>query len=254
MTSHKIQHCQTFEWAIARGWPLLPCHPRSKAPLGKLVPNGVHDATTDRKLIADWLAECPDANWAVACGAPGPQVLDIDNLETAAVPRASLSIFRSAPRVKTGRGWHLYFVGTAARTVTFEWGELRGVGSYVLVPPSVHPAGAPYRWQIEARGPLPQVPVPLTRTERSHGAGRGDHSPPPEAVPYGQRHYYMKDFMSRLLRAGFTDRDLIERHLICEFERICAPDPPREPGGLEGMARWAAEESRIAERERGRNA
>ena len=235
-----------FEWLTARGWPLLPCHPRDKRPL---TAHGVKDASTDPEVIAAWLDRWPDANWAVACGHPGPQVLDIDSLERAAVPRNALSIFRSAPRVKTGRGWHLYFSGTAASTVTFEWGELRGVGSYVLIPPSIHPSGASYMWQIEPRGPLPKVPGACAGTERSTGAGRGRHVAPVQRVPHGCRHLYLRGFAVHLLRGGLVDGHLIECHLRCEFERICEPLPAPEPGDFAALARWAVQ-SRIAERER----
>lgn len=255
VTSHKIQHCQTFEWAIARGWRLLPCyppgHPRGadgKTAIGKLVPHAAHSATTDRNLIAQWLAEWPDANWAVACGAPGPQVLDIDN--AALVPRALAPSFRSAPRVRTGRGGHVYFRGTQAATVVLDFGELRGVGSYAAIPPSVHPSGARYRWIAEPHGPLPHLPVSLARTEsRKHGGGE---QAVVSLVPYGKRHDHLIDLAVRLARSGVLDIRRVEVHLQCEFDHFCEPLPSPKPGALAAIARWAVN-SRIAERERARN-
>lgn len=248
MTALIVHDSHSFDWLIARGWPLLPCHPRSKQPLGQLVPNGVHGATTDRKLIAEWFAACPDANWAVACGAPGPQVLDIDN--PALVPRALVAIFRSAPRVKTARGGHVYFAGTEAPTVMLNYGELRGVGAYVLIPPSGHPDGSVYEWVQPPRGPLPKVPVACTRTGRSNGVGRGEHRAPTELVPYGQRHRYLSGVAVHLLRGGFVDSHFIADHLRCEFERACEALPPPKPGYFEVTAQWWVMQSRIAERER----
>ena len=250
MTTEVIQHRQALTWAVTRGWRFLPCHPRSKAPLGKLVPNGVHAATSDREVIAGWVRRYPDANLAVACGAPGPQVLDIDRPEV--VPSSLYRCFRSAPRVKTARGSHLYFAGTDNPTVALTFGELRGIGSYVLIPPSVHPGGAVYEWLTEPYGPLPAHPAGLTRTERVNGAGRGEHVAPVERVPYGQRHEYLKDFALHLLRGRLVDVYLIEEHLRCEFERVCEPLPVPGPGDFRAMAWWAVH-SRIAERERARN-
>lgn len=247
MTDQVLHKVEEFEYLIARGWPLLPCLPGEKRPHGKLVPNGVKGASTDRKLIAEWLDACPHANWAVATGYPGPQVLDIDNV--ALVPRALVPIFRSAPNVKTARGAHVYFRGTAAKTVTLTFGELRGVGSYVLIPPSTHPSGLVYAWAAFPNGKLPQVPGTLARTGSTNGAGRGEHVGP-ERVPYRQRHPYLKDFAARLVRAGFVDSALIECHLRCEFERICEPVPPPERGYFAVTARWWAMESDIAKRER----
>src|SRR5256714_958331 len=83
----------------AMGWPVFPCAPRSKVPLfanphprhgvaryrcrgyrdcGRLG-HGVLDATTDPDLITGpmW-GRCPTANIAVACGRPGPDVIDFD--------------------------------------------------------------------------------------------------------------------------------------------------------------------------------
>ena len=110
----------------------------------------------------------PDANWAVAW-CTGPQVLDID--KPALVPESLRPSFRSCPWVRTARGVHVYFAGTQQKTVGLAYGGLRGVGSYVLIPPSVHPSGDTYKWLAEPRGQLPQAPVLLAGTERSNGVG-----------------------------------------------------------------------------------
>lgn len=59
----------------AAGWPVFPCQPGAKAPL---TPNGFKNATTDPAIIAAWWSRSPRANVAVATGAPGPDVLDVD--------------------------------------------------------------------------------------------------------------------------------------------------------------------------------
>ena len=81
-----------IEWMTARGWRLLPIQPRTKRPLSD---HAVHDASSDLTVIAEWLRRWPSMNIAVACGAPGPQVLDIDSLDQ--VPPAVLRAARSAP-------------------------------------------------------------------------------------------------------------------------------------------------------------
>ncbi len=233
---------------VARGWRLLICHPQSKAPLGELVPRGVKDATTDLDVITRWLREHPDANIAVACGAPGPQVLDIDD-ETA-VPATVAKAIKAAPRTASPRGGAAFFAGTDTNTINLGYGELRGVGSYQLVPPSIHPTGKPYVWVVEPRGPLPPVLRALAGAGKR--AGCGQHEPPRELVPYGGRHPYLTDFAVRLLRAGVTDRRRIVRHLRLEFEIACEPLPSPTPGYFEQLAEWAAR-TLIADRERRRN-
>ena len=58
-----------------RGWPVLPCQPGRKTPATR---HGVRDATTDPGQITAWFGRHPDWNLAIATGAPGPDVLDVD--------------------------------------------------------------------------------------------------------------------------------------------------------------------------------
>src|SRR5205814_5234945 len=62
----------------AAGWPVLPCLPGGKVPVGALVPHGCLDATTDPDVITGWWSRMPAANVAIACGLPGPDVVDVD--------------------------------------------------------------------------------------------------------------------------------------------------------------------------------
>ncbi|MGH3303219.1 MAG: bifunctional DNA primase/polymerase, partial [Streptosporangiaceae bacterium] len=59
-----------------RGWPVFPCRPGSKEPATR---HGFRDATTDPAQIRAWWLRWPDANLAIATGAPGPDVLDVDH-------------------------------------------------------------------------------------------------------------------------------------------------------------------------------
>ena len=229
----------------ARGWRMLLVEPGGKRPLANACPHGVKNATTDLGVIAGWMRRWPDANWAVACGAPGPQVLDVD--DPSRVPREVAAVLRGVPRVASARGGQGYFAGTDAGTVNLGYGELRGVGSYQLVPPSTHPSGVPYRWIAELRGPLSPVPVLLERA--GNGAGRGVHEPPARLVSHGERHPYLKDFAVRLVRAGVLDERRVAVHLRVEFELACEPLPPPALGYFEQLAEWATR-SAIAERER----
>jgi hypothetical protein len=164
---------QTFVAAALRyaamGWPVFPCAPRSKAPLfanphprsgtgrytcggyrecGRLG-HGVRDATTDPRLIADLMwGRCPAANIGLACGAPGPDVIDFDTahgkpgLATFARLRTA-GLLRGAQAVVTtpSGGWHLYFTGSASEqgngALARHGVDFRGAGGYVVAPPSV---------------------------------------------------------------------------------------------------------------------
>jgi hypothetical protein len=139
----------------ARGWPVLPC--RGKEPL---TPHGVRDATPEVDRIRAWWTRWPDANVAIACGAPGPLVLDIDDFDAGRAVLDRLTVLDlDPPSVATTRGWHLYFVGDERPGRRFAWGELRGRGSYVVAPPSIHPtSGREYVWTVEPNGALPVLP------------------------------------------------------------------------------------------------
>jgi hypothetical protein len=65
---------QALAYAAAE-WPVFRCKPDQKAPD---TPHGFKDATTDPAVIRQWWQARPDGNVAIATGAPGPDVLDVD--------------------------------------------------------------------------------------------------------------------------------------------------------------------------------
>lgn len=128
------------------GWPVFPCVPRGKRPLAAAAPHGLKDATTDPRRLCAWWTRWPDANLAVACGAPGPDVLDIDTKGG----RSGRDLFQRAWRAGLLRGWtaqvvtpsggrHFWYAGTDQRGGAVGRDkalELKATGGYVLLPPS----------------------------------------------------------------------------------------------------------------------
>jgi hypothetical protein len=129
--------------AYARaGWPVFPCRPGSKEPATR---NGFHDATTDPEQIRDWWRRDPDRNVAIATGAPGPDVVDVDVREDGSgfaalkqAKRAGLVEGYHAIVRTPSTGLHLYFGGTAQRSGSIRGRHLdfRSQGGYVVAPPS----------------------------------------------------------------------------------------------------------------------
>ncbi len=75
MTSRE-QSPEEAAQAYARvGWPVFPCHPGSKEPATL---HGFLDASTDERQIRQWWRRDPERNVAIATGAPGPDVVDVD--------------------------------------------------------------------------------------------------------------------------------------------------------------------------------
>jgi len=148
MTGTTLRQALAF---AACGWPVLPCQPGQKTPATR---HGVRDATTDSAQIAVWFGRHPDWNLAVATGAPGPDVLDVDQHAGAGNGYTAFGQLREAGlldgatayvRTPSG-GLHAYFVGSDQRN-----GHLPGHhldfcarGGYVLTPPS-QVGGKPYQ-------------------------------------------------------------------------------------------------------------
>lgn len=230
----------------ARGWPVMPVRPDGKDPL---TPHGVKDATTDERTILRWFDKWPDANLAVATGAPGPTVLDIDDPDKGRDVLGQLQGIE-APEVATARGRHLYFRGSTRGTIKLDYGELRGRGSYVVCPPSVHATGKAYVWLAEPNGrALIEVPEFVVGDRQSAGAGVFDA--PREKISHGARHDHLKDFAVRLVRAGVLDVPTIARMLETEYLAACVTTPAAKPDEFTSLAKWAAN-STIASRERER--
>jgi len=132
----------------AAGWPVFPCRPDAKIPATK---HGCKDATTNPATIRGWWQQTA-YNVAIATGAPGPDVLDVDvhatgsgweayhRLKTAGMIAGGLRMVRT----RSG-GLHVYFAGTTQRNGSLPRAHLdfRAAGGYVLAPPSTV-EGAPY--------------------------------------------------------------------------------------------------------------
>jgi hypothetical protein len=115
--------------------------------------HGFWDATSDPAVIRRWWDRWPDANVAIATGAPGPDVLDVDDHGDAGngfaalnrVKRAGLLTGAQALVRTPSGGLHVYFAGSAQPCGRLPRHHLdaKCSGGYVLAPGSaVH--GRPY--------------------------------------------------------------------------------------------------------------
>ncbi|PWV49223.1 bifunctional DNA primase/polymerase [Nocardiopsis sp. L17-MgMaSL7] len=163
----------------ARGWPVFPCEPDGKAPLGTLVPHGVKNATTEPARITAWWTRRPDANVAIATGAPAVDVIDVDNkpdgdgfaafnrLVRAGVLAGTLALVRTP-----SGGIHAYRTGTdqGCGRLGSHFIDFKARGGYVIAPPSTvqgrpyvltehRPTGTPVDWARIKRILDPPRPV-----------------------------------------------------------------------------------------------
>ena len=175
-----------------RGWPVFPCLPGQKIPATR---HGYLDATTDTQQITEWFARQGGWNLAIATGAPGPDVLDVDQhgpvgngfrafarLRTAGLLEGASAYIRTP-----SGGLHAYFTGSAQRNghLPTQHLDFRSAGGYVLAPPS-QVRGKPYQrirtldgqagldWQAVIRllEPDRQYQQPATRPLPDYGITR----------------------------------------------------------------------------------
>ena len=125
-----------------RGWPVFPCRPGRKEPDTS---HGFKDATTDPDRIIAWWTAVPGRNVAIATGAPGPDVLDVD-VRPAGSGHRALDQLRHAGLLEApiaavatpSGGIHLYYPGTdqASGRLPDSHLDFKATGGYVLAPPS----------------------------------------------------------------------------------------------------------------------
>lgn len=130
-------------WYAEQGIPCFPCRPGEKAPATR---HGLKDATTDATTLRDWWERIPDANLALVTGVAF-DVLDIDDWTHVGAGIEDI-IGEGFGFVATPRGGtHVYLPasGDGNGTNLVPGVDFRGVGGYVLAPPSALPNGA-YRW------------------------------------------------------------------------------------------------------------
>ena len=175
------QHAAALEYA-SRGWFVFPVEPprigddeSGKRPIGRLVPNGKDDATTDPNIINAWWSQCPNANVAIATEPSRLIVLDVDvgfkkdgtrkrGRETLAKLIAQHGEPPDTLTALTGSGGlHAFYQaddGPAIQRLSLlekESGlDLIGNG-YVIVAPSMHYSGRPYAWNVVR--PIERMPA-----------------------------------------------------------------------------------------------
>lgn len=137
----------------AHGWPVFPLMKLRKYPI---TPRGFKDASTDPDQILDWWKANPAANIGIPTGpldlgGCGCEVYDADTPEAVDLLRRQVSDPEAPTMValsQTPRGVHLWVpaTGDPCATAIAPGLDFRGVGGYVVAPPSVSPARG-YLWR-----------------------------------------------------------------------------------------------------------
>lgn len=224
-----------LDFAATRGRPVFPVK-QDKTPYTK---HGFKDATKDPSQIKAWWKKWPDAGIGTPTG-PEWFVLDVDDekaLEALVAEHGPLppTIVVVTPRP----GLHIYLRGKATNTTgRLPKGiDVRGVGGYVLLPPSPHENGT-YEWRTapdEAEmGPCPEWLAKLLEIDkRSNGA-----APPVEGdIPEQQRDNTLTSMAGTMRRRGFSERAILAALTVENADRC---KPPLDDAQVRKIAHSAA--------------
>ena len=186
-------------WALRYaeiGWHVLPLEPRGKQPLGKLVPRGLHDATTDVDLVRRWWTAAPAANIGIALAQSGLVAVDVDprngGAETFEALQVAHGSLRSEVMAFTGGGGehHVFQLPHGAQVSlpgTLGPGIDLKCNGYIVVEPSIHPSGKAYGWEASSNPLDGVVPSPLPDWLRSLRVHVAAPAPAPGDKPVDPR-------------------------------------------------------------------
>lgn len=131
---------------LDQGISLIPLQPGSKEPHFDLLPvedgkpswGAYRSRRASRSEVRGWFAEDPDLNLGMLCGAPSADLVVVDH-DRGYQPGLL------TPTSETRRGHHSFYRAAGAGCRKFAWGELKGDGGMVVLPPSRHDDGR-YQW------------------------------------------------------------------------------------------------------------
>jgi Bifunctional DNA primase/polymerase, N-terminal/AAA domain/Primase C terminal 1 (PriCT-1) len=211
-----------------RGLAVFPVG-RHKRPLVYWKP--YQENLPDHEQIDAWWAQFPSANIGAATGAVSKLVvLDADGMEGLQSLKA-LNTPATTWLARTGRpegGWHQFFQHPGAEIsvrscARFQPGlDVRGDGGYIVLPPSKHASGQPYRW-LTAPDEMDLAPLPHRLANLLAGTSSNGHTRPNDSrILEGQRNEHLFR-LGRALHAAGKSRAAISAALHAENATRCAP-------------------------------
>jgi hypothetical protein len=189
-------------------------------------------------VVHAWWHRWPTANIGLAIPR-GLVVVDVDNPEAFHHLKAEDLDVPATAKSTTGRGCHLFYrteieIRNAAGVVPGV--DLRGVGGYVVVPPSIHPSGAQYRWEVPlSPSTLAEAPVWLSRTTERQTKGQARpveewRRIAAQGVAQGARNHTVASLAGHLLRRR-VDPFVVVDLLVCWNAVRCRPPLPETEVG-----------------------
>lgn len=248
------------------GWQFAPHTGRDvgKAPVSRLVRNGLNDATRDPDVVREWWQKAPSANIGVRTGPEsGIFVIDIDGDKGGFEMLAQLEhVEEPLPETITaitgGGGEHRLFAYPAdvlLRNSAEKLGggiDTRGAGGYIVAPPSLHISGRRYQWDAGAHpDEMQPASVPQWVIDRLFATvPTPETNAPPVAasVSEGSRNATLTSLGGSMRRRGMSENAIVAA-LLAENEARCVP--PLSEDEVRKIARSVAKYAPEPERRNG---
>lgn len=235
------------------GWRLVPVVPNEKRPPFS---NWQGRATTDEKVMRDWLEKYPNSGLGTLTGPESNLfVLDIDKRGIEGMARLSKvkgKLPFTVVAVTGGGGFHYFFkwplkkngrpqeIRNSAGSI--ETGiDIRGQGGFIVLPPSLHKSGVNYKWkegrepwEIElAEAPLWLVKKALQRRQKIFRPPQLAKKGEVGAVAEGSRNSIMFSLGGKLRAQGLGQEEILAALHAANKTRCL---PPLEEAEIQEIA------------------
>lgn len=222
---------------LENGWSVIPLQPKGKIPLFKGWESFSNRLPTENQVTLWWKGQ-PNANIGLVTGpASGVFALDIDGKD--GMSSISGQDLGYTITTKTRNGEHrLYKIQDPAmeNRVKFLPGlDIRATGGMVVIPPSIHPSGTPYRWLVgpDQCDPIDPPQWLLTALEESKNAKIDSGTSSWAKTLYGgattgERNQRLAEIVGHYLRMGMTQDEVLEMALMLNKTKFEPPLPITE--------------------------
>ncbi len=244
------------------GMPVFPCAPCRKTPIPD---RGFLDATTDEEQIRSWWRANPRANVAVPTGqTSGLIVIDIDPRNGSEIGFDVLQtehgpLGETAESQTGGGGRHLFYrhPGGVIPCTQSELGagiDVKGDGGYVVLPPSAHPDGGSYTWELSSDiAEVPPAECPawllalLRREDDVSTGGFALDLADGNAIPEGLRNKALASLAGGMRRMGMGREEILAALEATNQARCKPPIPDQEVERIaESIARYEPDAISVA--------
>lgn len=238
-------------------FPVFPCcYPDSDSKCGcgrghqdrdvgkvPLTQNGLTDATIEQSRVIDYWTRHPQANIGIAIP-PGYFVLDVDighnGYESLEKLQDEVGLLPKTLQIITGSGGSHFWYNTdreirnTAKLGGYEGLDIRGLGGYVIAPPSVHKSGNIYEKSPIWSGPIVIAPDTLIELCTKKISGMATTSTSDSPLFEGERNDSMARDAGSMRRRGFSEEAILAALLITNRDKC---QPPLDEDEVRNIAK-----------------